>query len=201
MTVEHIAIRGSRLSLTHARWVDEEQPGSPVTIELVGVMEVDDAGLHRENVAFDPDDIDAAFAELEARYLAGEAATHAETWLGLMDAYAAFNRGEVPAVAAQTVDIDHRPLAPIASGDLLAYLDKFVSDLAGLRTYAESVHRLSDSAAVVTHVAVGTSQSGFDAEWRMVYFATLKDRLINRGEIFEEADLDVATARFDELSN
>ena len=29
---------------------------------------------------FDPDDIDAAFEELDARYLAGEAAAHAHTW-------------------------------------------------------------------------------------------------------------------------
>ena len=31
-------------------------------------------------LVFDPDDIDAAFAELDARYLAGEAAPHAHTW-------------------------------------------------------------------------------------------------------------------------
>ena len=31
-------------------------------------------------VWFDLDDIDAAFAELDARYLAGEAAAHAKTW-------------------------------------------------------------------------------------------------------------------------
>ena len=29
---------------------------------------------------FDPDDLDAAIAELDARYLAGEAAPHAHTW-------------------------------------------------------------------------------------------------------------------------
>ena len=29
---------------------------------------------------FDLDDIDAAFEELDARYLAGEAAAHAHTW-------------------------------------------------------------------------------------------------------------------------
>ena len=34
----------------------------------------------------------------------------------------------------------------------------------------------------------------------MVYVATLDGGLINRGEIFEEADLDAAIARFEELS-
>ena len=37
-----------------------------------------------------------------------------------------------------------------------------------LRIYVEAVHRLSDLGAVVTHAARGTSQEGFDAEWRMI---------------------------------
>ena len=74
-----------------------------------------------------------------------------------------------------------------------------MQDLTDLSVYAESIHRLTDLGAVVTHVAVGTSQEGFDAEWRMVYFATLDGGLINRGEIFEEADLDTALAQFDEM--
>ena len=45
----------------------------------------------------------------------------------------------------------------------------------------------------------GTSRDGFDAEWRMVCFLTHDGGLIDRGEIFEEADLDTAIARFDEL--
>ena len=40
-------------------------------------------------VAFDLDDIDAAFAELDARYLAGEAAAHAHTWSVIAEVYAA----------------------------------------------------------------------------------------------------------------
>ena len=46
-------------------------------------------------VAFDSDDLDAAFAELDARYLAGEAAAHAHTWSLVMQTQAAFNRHEV----------------------------------------------------------------------------------------------------------
>ena len=34
--------------------------------------------------------------------------------------------------------------------------------------YIEAVHRLSDHGAVITHAAHGTSQDGFDAEWRMI---------------------------------
>ena len=48
-------------------------------------------------VTFDADDFDAAFAELDARYMAGEAAAHAHTWSVFMGNYAAFNRREIPA--------------------------------------------------------------------------------------------------------
>ncbi len=66
--------------------------------------------------------------------------------------------------------------------------------------YIEAVHRLSDLGAVVTHVGHGTSQEGFEAEWRMVHLLTVEGDLFNRSEMFDEADLDAALARFDELS-
>ena len=46
--------------------------------------------------SFDLDDIDAAFEELDARYLAGEAAAHAHTWSVIARARAALNRHELP---------------------------------------------------------------------------------------------------------
>ena len=46
---------------------------------------------------FEADDIDAAFEELDARYLAGEAARPRATWSVITRAYAAFNRHELPA--------------------------------------------------------------------------------------------------------
>ena len=68
-----------------------------------------------------------------------------------------------------------------------------------LSIYIEAVHRLSNLGAVVTHVAHGTSQEGFDAEWRMINLLTVEGDLINRCELFDEADLDAALATFDEL--
>ena len=67
-------------------------------------------------------------------------------------------------------------------------------------TYIETVHRLNDLGAVFTQVAKGTSQEGFDAEWRVLEIITVEGDLINRAEFFDEADLDAAIARFDELS-
>ena len=67
-------------------------------------------------------------------------------------------------------------------------------------TYIEAVHRLNDLGAVVTHAAHGTSQEGFDAEWREVNLLTVEGDMVNRCELFDEADLDTALARFEQLS-
>ena len=64
-------------------------------------------------VTFDLDDIDAAFEELDARYLAGEAAAHSHTWSVIARECAAFNRHELPATTPDYITIDHRPLAII----------------------------------------------------------------------------------------
>ena len=62
------------------------------------------------------------------------------------------------------------------------------------------MHRLNNFGAVITHEGHGTSQEGFDAEWRAVDLLTVDGDLINRCEVFDEADLDAALARFDQLS-
>ena len=164
-------------------------------MDLVVVVEIDSDQRISAVVVFDADDFEAAIAELDSRYLAAEAAPNGHTWSIIMQAYAALNRHELPPTTADWTDIDHRPLAPIGSGDLIAYLGRFVADLSELSAYAESVHRLTAFGAVVTHVAIGTSLEGFDAEWRMVYLVTLDGDMFSRGEIFEEADLEVALAR------
>ncbi len=45
----------------------------------------------------------------------------------------------------------------------------------------------------------GRSSEGFDAEWREVDLVTVEGDLVKRCEIFDEADLDAALARFEEL--
>ncbi len=76
-----------------------------------------------------------------------------------------------------------------------------LDDTPDFRVYVEAVHRLSDLGAVVTWASNGTSREGFEAEWREISLPTVEGDLINRSEIFDEADLDAALARFDELSS
>jgi hypothetical protein len=199
MRAEPIAIRGSRLELTRECYVDIDEADRPITVEFLHVMEVSQSGLAQDIVSFDPDDIDAAFAELEARYLAGEVADHAHTWSVIVETYAAFNRRELSATTPDWVNIDHRRGIAFAPGDMTAYIRAGENLAPDSRIYIETVHRLSQLGAVVTQVMQGTSRDGFDAEWREIGILTVEGNLISRGELFDEADLDAALARFDEL--
>ena len=94
---------------------------------------------------------------------------HAHTWSVITRAYAALNRRELPATTPDWVNIDHGRGATFEPGDLTAYHPcRAGTSRRTLSIYIEAVHRLSDLGAVVTHVAHGTSQEGFDAEWRMI---------------------------------
>ena len=151
-------------------------------------------------VGFDLDDFEAAIEELDARYLAGEAAAYAHPWSVVAGANAALSkRGHFP-TTPDWVNIDHRRGIAFEPGDLTAYIRTAWNLLSDGAIYAESVHLLSDP-AVFTWRGYGTSQEGSAVEFRGVNVVTVEGELINRCEVFDEADLDVALATFDQLSH
>ena len=75
---------------------------------MLGVIETNADEQMVAFVAFDPDDFDAAIAELESRDLAGEAAAYGRTWSLVAGGYAGFNRRELLATTPDWVNIDHR---------------------------------------------------------------------------------------------
>jgi hypothetical protein len=104
--VSVIATRGDRLALTRIRGTGPD----PETIQndAPNVVEIDAEGRIAAAVVFDLDDIDAAIAELDRRYVAGEAAPHAHAWAVITRAYSALNRRELPPTTPDWVNIDHR---------------------------------------------------------------------------------------------
>ena len=101
-------------------------------------------------VAFDPDDLDAAFAELDARYLAGEAAAYAHIWSAIAKVQAAYNRHEVPPTTADWVNIDHRRGIAFAPGDATAYIRATYDVAPNVKGHLEAVHRLGNLGVVIT---------------------------------------------------
>ena len=104
MTTKVVATRGERLALNGVR----SSRRGEVSDEVLIIAEIDADNRIAAGVVFDADDIDAAFAELDARYLAGEAAAHSHTWSVIKEAYAGFNRRESPPTTPNWVNIDHR---------------------------------------------------------------------------------------------
>ena len=200
MTFVVIATRGKRLALSRIRaWGPDQRPEAFHT-DALGIVEINADNRIVARVAFDPDDIDAAFEELDARYLAGEAAAHARTWSVMAQAFAASNRREMPEFMPDFVNIDHRRARGFAPGDLTAYMRATWDPAPDVIAYAEALHQLSNLGAVFTQAVSGTSQDGFEAEWREIVLATVDGNLINRIELFEEADIDAALTRFEQLS-
>ena len=109
-----IATRGERLFLIRVGLGRDQRPDAFHT-EALSIAEVDTDNRMAAPSSFDLDDIDAAFAELDARYLAGEAVAYAHTWSVIAEAYAAFNRHELP--ATDWVTVDHRRATPFESSD------------------------------------------------------------------------------------
>ena len=200
MTSYVLAIRGDRLALVRTLYSGRDQRPEAFHTELLRIAEIDADERIGTYVAFDPDDFDAAIAELDARYLVGEAAAYARTWSVITAGHAALNRHELPPTTPDCVSIDHRRGAAFAPGDLIEYFRAGFELDQDIRTYVEVVHRLNELGAVCTHAGHGVSREGFDAEWRGVDLLTVDDDMVNRCEVFDEADLDAAIARFEELS-
>ena len=193
MTSTVIATRGAHLILTRTRHWGQDQSPEAFRVGVLAVGEIDADNRIAARVVFEPDNFDAAVAEVDARYMAGEAAAHAHIWAAVTRTYAAANRQQL-LLTPDCVSIDHRRARAFAPGELTEYM-KATWDLApNVSAYVEAVHRLSNVGAVVTHVVRGTSQEGFDAEWRGISLLTFDGDLINRCELFDEASVDAAVA-------
>ena len=193
-----IAARGERLILTRA---SVGGGGSAeFTTDALSVVEVNSHNQIAAIVIFELDDFDDAITELDARYLAGEAAAHALTWSLVMRAFAAINRHELPQLKPDWVNIDHRRGAAFAPGEMTAFVHDLFEDAPDVNVYIESVHRVRGLGVIVTQRAHGISQEGFEAEWREIGIFMFEGDLLSRCELFDEADLDAALAKFDQLS-
>src|SRR5262249_15491660 len=199
VTRTHIATRGENLVLMRFGTAFSEQGATPFHSELFGVGEINADQRIVAIASFDLNDFDSAVARLEARYLAGEAAPYAHTWSVVSESYAAIRRRELPRTTPDCVIDDHRRATAFGPGDLTAYVRAGWDLEQHISPYIEAGHRLNDSGAVVTHTAHGGSREGFEAEWRGVTISMIQGDMVSRCEMFDEADLDAALAKFEQL--
>jgi hypothetical protein len=206
MHAEPIAIRGSRLELTRECYRDTDEADRPIAVELLHVVELDDADLMRDIVSFDPDDLDDAFAELTARWIASGEVAYPELIEAVDRINATINRHDWDAVATHFVGADyvnHRQLAHAFDGTIADWLSSLQTTGSLLpNLWVELAEVLARCAiGIVGRMALrGRSTDGAAIEIPFVVLILLHGESVTRLEAFEEGQRDLALARLEELN-
>ncbi len=195
MTSAVIAIRGERLALVQTRYSGRDQRPEAFHTDLLRIAEVDADGQTVAYIAFDLDDLDAAFEELDARYLAGEAAPYARIWQSAMDTLGEANRHEPGPIITGLTYVDHRRVS-FGSGNFGRAVEELWALVPDARYRVTAVHALDAHGTVASLVIEGTDSHGNELEWsRVVSLVPDEPRM----DVYEEDDVDAALARFEEL--
>jgi hypothetical protein len=189
---EVLATRGDRLALIKG---SVAVGPSGFDIDVLQVVGVDAEGRMACHVMFHPEDEDAAFAELEARYLAGEAAPFAATWQEIVDGIDAINRRDLSAAPDHAV-VDHSPQW-LPAGTVSRNVGDLTELVPDLVVRATEIHRLDHHGAVMTVTCEGTSDQGSRVSWSNVVVGIAGADA--RTELFGDEQLEAALARFEEL--
>jgi class 3 adenylate cyclase len=199
-----LAIRGDRLALLH-----QEFSGAQGEVHTVAIARSDEAGLYLGATVFDETDLDAAFTMLDDEYADGDGdgAAHPVAWTfsrAFVDAYNARDWDAISEGHAEAYAIvDHRPAGwgTVGREQAVATLKAMVDLVPDVRMRIVAVLGLARHAALLLVDLTGLDDSGGDIELRFlsVGLGDADDRLL-RIELFAEADLAAARARFEELT-
>jgi class 3 adenylate cyclase len=202
---EVLATRGDRLALVRMIWQGAEGDVGPSEIEWLLLIGVDERGDDSLVVAFDPGDLDAAYAELDARWAAAEAAAHprASAWL----------RGYLAGFAAR----DWHAVTALFAPELTAHNHRLVGwgtlrdPAAVVATMRAQIELAPDTQERVDHVRTcergvlwgsawhGTREGGaFENQWIVAVELDALGRA-HRIDVWEAEQLDRALARFEEI--
>jgi ketosteroid isomerase-like protein len=166
IAIETLATRGHRLALTRQRFeLAGGDVGPSESVSLI-IVESDERGELIEGlVSFDPDEVDAAYAELDARYASGEAAPFARTLelrRTFLRALEARDWDTLAGLHAPDLIVnDHRPLGwETLDGRALVESFKSLVDIApDVRNRADHV-TVSDRANLIVFTWIGTREGG-----------------------------------------
>jgi hypothetical protein len=180
LDIELVAVRGHRLALTRDRFRDTDEADRPIAIETLMLTEVNDDGLISYSVVFDPDNINAAMAELTARWIVSGEVANPDVIESERRLNEAVNRHDWDAIAirfAGATIVNRRQLANPDAGTIADHMSS-LRTMASLvpNFWVEVAEVLKHSAkGVVTYsVSKGSSSDGVAIEIP-VYAITLLD--------------------------
>jgi hypothetical protein len=202
---EVLATRGDRLVLTRMRVEVADRDIGPTEIGSVAILEVDQHGERIATVRFDPKDLAEAYAELDARYYAGEAAPFARVSVGMQEFKRAFTERDWDALAARCApDLevhDRRLLGWESLHGPAAYVEALRSlvELAPDTQLRIDHSTICENGYLVVTVWEGTREGGaYEAPSLMVAELDAQSR-IRRFDQYDLERLDEARARYAEL--
>ena len=154
---------------------------------------------------FDPNDIDAAFTELNSRWFAAGEVAHPEVIEAQQRILENSNRHDWDAVAAAHtggVYVNHRqlPAAGDTMADHMSSIRAMASLIADFRVDAAQILRHSAIGAVISVVLRGTSADGSHVEISVVLLSLSEGERLTRLEVFDPDQRELALARFERLN-
>jgi ketosteroid isomerase-like protein len=197
-----VGTRGDRLALVRNVW---HLPNG-FEVEILQMTEIDDHGLFSLFVIFDPDDLDAAFTELDERYIASRDDPEADPWQVSPKFVRAFNARDwagLRSLLRDFVYVDHQP----AGVGTVEGFDAYVRSVSTLLELVPDLHiavteifGTSDCGAVFRLQEHGTDVNGNAIQFEYASIGVTQDGQITRIENFPIEELDAALARLEELS-
>ncbi|HUE59736.1 MAG TPA: nuclear transport factor 2 family protein, partial [Acidimicrobiales bacterium] len=202
-----LATRGDRLSLHRSRWQAHLLIDSgPIDVDSIELTETDQDGLVCYFSRYNADSCDAAYAELDARYAAGEGAPFADTIRLFAQCGASYNERDwvrFQSFLADDVElVDHRTLGwgQLDRDGTVAIFQSLVDLAPDNRSRIRVLYRVTHHGVVASYQATGTdTASGGEFTRDAIEIMIFEGGLIQRLEFFATDDLQRALGRFDEL--
>ncbi len=200
-----IATRGERLVLSRLLFQgDVEGGGGALEIDHLSVLEFGDDGRFGVIVLFEPADLDAAYAELDARYEAGEGAAYGR--VASSGTYTrAYARRDWDAIAAMCTptfaEHDHRAVGVLGTRHgpaAWAETERALVELAP-DSIVRFNHVRSNARGAISQLTFCGADGGYEIPFLSVTALGAGGKL-ERNDLYDPEQLDVALARFAELS-
>jgi hypothetical protein len=205
--IEPLATRGERLALFRVRFSGEVRDGGTMADEHLAIVEHDAGGQAVAAVLFDLDAVEAAYAELDRRYDAGEASAfgHGAMTRAFRRAFAARDWDALAKQLAPDIVVhDHRPLGwetLRGPGAYVRALRSLVELAPDVRLRLDHVLAMSERGVLYAPTWHGTREGGAFEEPSLI---VAEVDALGRFCRFDQYGLDQverARARYDELGS
>jgi hypothetical protein len=171
-------------------------------VEQMGVARLDEAGRTDLQIAFDPSDVDAAYAELNERWFELGAREESRRAVEFLEA---INRQDFDGLRALMTDdfvyVDHRPVSFGSTGpDEYVERSRTLSSLGDFKLRIVRDFEAARPEDVFLVRREGTDEHGNDVSWEYLAVGQIVGGRLSRTEVFPAERLDDAVARAKELA-